>query len=59
MPKNQSFENVPIVTFKLKFDIPLINNLLIPFLNLFSSLTELKTLLYPLLRNVVKWSDAL
>ena len=43
-PENQSFENVLIVTFKYIFDIPLLNNLFI-FLNLFISLTELKTLL--------------
>ena len=44
-PENQSCETVSVETFKLLFDIPLLNSLFISFLNLFISLTELKTLL--------------
>ena len=43
-PENRSFENISIVTFKQIFDIPLLNNLFISFLNLFMSLTELKNI---------------
>ena len=32
-PENRNFENVSIVTFKEIFDIPLLNNLFIFFLN--------------------------
>ena len=42
-PENQSFENVSIVAFKKMFDIPLLNNLSVSFLNLFVALIELKT----------------
>ena len=44
-PENRTFENASIVTFKKIFDIPLLNNLFISFLNLFISLNELKALL--------------
>ena len=42
--KNRSFENVSIVTFKKIFDIPLLNNLFIYYLNLFISLMVLKNI---------------
>ena len=45
-PENRSFENVSIVTFNKIFDIPLLNNLFISFLNLFICLIELKTFLF-------------
>ena len=44
-PENISFENVSIVTSKSIFDIPLLNNQFISFLNLLISLIELQTLL--------------
>ena len=44
-PENRTFENGSIVTFKKTFDIPLLNNLFISFLNQFISLSELKALL--------------
>ena len=43
-PETRSFENDSIVTFTEIFDIPLLNNLLIYFLNVFISLTELKNI---------------
>ena len=41
--ENQSFENISIVAFKKMFDIPLLNNLFVSFLNLLVALIELKT----------------
>ena len=41
--ENQSFENVSIVALKKMFDIPLLNNLFVSFLNLLVALIELKT----------------
>ena len=43
-PENQSFEIVSTVTFKKIFDIPLLNNLFISFLDPLVSLTKLKNL---------------
>ena len=43
--RKSKFENVSVVSFKLIFDIPLLNNLFISFLNVFISLIEVKTLL--------------
>ena len=41
-PENRSFENFSIAVFKWIFDILLLNKLFILFLNLFSSVIELK-----------------